>query len=77
MFCLSHIIYCMMDIDAENIFIDWRVNASNSGAPRLLPFPPCAFLHCKRLFRLGIASGAHCSDVQHGRCCLPDALHSS
>jgi hypothetical protein len=32
MFCLSHIIYCMMDIDTENIFIDWRVASNPDGA---------------------------------------------
>ena len=36
MFCLSHIIYCMMDIDTENLFIDWRVSSKPSGAGQLI-----------------------------------------
>jgi hypothetical protein len=34
MFCLSQIIYCMMDIDAENMFIDWRVSSTPDGTRR-------------------------------------------
>lgn len=36
MFCLSHIICCVMDQDNENIFIDWRTASNAAGATRLL-----------------------------------------
>jgi hypothetical protein len=32
MFCLSHTIYCFMDLDYENLFIDWRTTSDAAGA---------------------------------------------
>ena len=44
MFCLTHLITCIMETDVENLFIDWRFSSDEAGAP---PAPPRAarFVH--------------------------------
>lgn len=39
MFCLTHLITCIMETDVENLFIDWRFSSDAAGAHRACSLP--------------------------------------